>query len=151
MKTYSPKAEDLPEKWYLVDAGGEVLGRLSSRIASVLRGKNLPTFAPHVNMNTHVVVINADKVKLTGKKWRDKIYFWHTRYPGGLRSASAREVHQKKPTELVRRAVWGMIPHNRLGRASMKRLRIYVGEEHPHEAQKPEPIKLSARKSKEKE
>jgi large subunit ribosomal protein L13 len=151
MKTFSPKPGDLPERWYLVDAKDKVLGRLASQIASVLRGKQLPSFAPHANMNTHVVVINADKIKLTGKKWTDKTYFWHTQYPGGLRSASARELHAKKPTELLRRAVRGMIPHTRLGRATMTRLRIYAGDNHPHKAQMPEPITLTVRKTKEKE
>jgi large subunit ribosomal protein L13 len=149
MKTFSPKTEELPEKWYLVDAKDKVLGRLASRIASVLRGKNMPAFAPHINMNTHVIVINADKIKLSGKKWSDKIYYRHTQYPGGIRSASARELHEKKPTELVRRAVWGMIPHNRLGRATMKRLRIYAGADHPHKAQQPEPVTLTSTKNEE--
>jgi large subunit ribosomal protein L13 len=151
MKTYSPKAGELPERWYLVDAKDRVLGRLASRIAAVLRGKHLSGFAPHVDMNTHVVVINADKIRLTGKKWQDKTYYWHTQYPAGLRSASARALHEKKPTELLRRAVRGMIPHNRLGRATMKRLRVYAGEQHPHQAQRPEPLNLTARKTKETE
>lgn len=142
MKTYVPKQGDLKEQWFLVDADGMVLGRLASRIALLLRGKNSPRFTPHANMKTHVVVINAEKVTLTGNKWRDKTYYHHTGYIGNIKSTTAEELRDKKPTELLRKAVWGMLPHNSLGRATMKRLRLYAGAEHQHDAQKPQPVEL---------
>ena len=147
--TFSPKKESFKETWYIVDAKGQILGRLASKIAQVLRGKHLPIFSPHLSPRTHIVVVNADKVKLTGKKMTKKIYYWHTGYPSGLRSASAEKLMQKKPEELIRRAVWGMIPKNRLGHATMKRLRIYAGPDHPHTAQKPQSLKIETRKSRE--
>jgi large subunit ribosomal protein L13 len=137
MKTYTPKAGDLEEKWFVIDADGLVLGRLASRIAMVLRGKNDPRYTPHANMHAHVVVINAEKVRLTGKKWTDKIYYRHSGWIGGIRSITAEKLLEKKPTELLRKAVWGMLPHNRLGHATMTRLRLFVGPEHEHQAQKP--------------
>lgn len=149
MKTYTPKQGDLTEKWYVVDAQDQILGRLAARIAAVLRGKRMPTFTPYVNMQTHVIVVNADKVRLTGKKMKTKTYYHHTLYPGGIRSTTAEQLLQKKPTELVRRAVRGMIPHNRLGSATMKRLRIYAQPTHPHQAQNPEPLQLITRKARE--
>src|SRR5256885_110705 len=124
--TVSAKSETLEEKWYVVDAKDQVLGRLASDIASVLRGKHLPNFTPHVNMKTHVVVLNADKVHLTGRKWTDKRYRHHTGWRGGLRDFSAQELNQRTPGELVRRAVWGMLPKGRLGHATMTRLRLYT-------------------------
>lgn len=147
--TFSPKKESFEETWYIVDAKDQILGRLASRIAIVLRGKHLPIFAPHVSPRTHIIVINADKIKLTGKKWTDKIYYWHSGYPGGLKSASAGKMMKDKPTELIRRAVWGMIPKNRLGHATMKRLRIFTGSDHPHEAQQPQSLKIETRKARE--
>ena len=149
MKTYTPKQGDLTEKWYVVDAQDQILGRLAARIAAVLRGKRMPTFTPYVNMQTHVIVVNAGKVRLTGKKMKTKIYYRHTLYPGGIRSTTAEQLLQKKPTELVRRAVRGMIPHNRLGSATMKRLRIYAQPTHPHQAQNPESLQLITRKARE--
>ena len=149
MKTYTPKQGDLTEKWYVVDAQDQILGRLAARIAAVLRGKRMPTFTPYANMQTHVIVVNADKVRLTGKKMKTKTYYHHTLYPGGIRSTTAEQLLQKKPTELVRRAVRGMIPHNRLGSATMKRLRIYAQPTHPHQAQNPEPLQLITRKARE--
>ncbi len=143
MKTYYPHPEDIAEKWYLVDAQGETLGRLASRIAAVLRGKNLPTFHPAVNPKTHVVVINADKVVLTGSKMRTKVYYRHSGWPGGLKAATAMELNQRKPGELVRLAVKGMLPKNRLGDRLITHLKVYAGSTHPHAAQKPEPIKLT--------
>lgn len=143
MKTYYPHPEDIAEKWYLVDAQGETLGRLASRIAAVLRGKHLPTFHPAVNPKTFVVVINADKVVLTGSKLRTKIYYRHSNWPGGLKSATAIELNQRKPGELVRLAVKGMLPKNRLGDRLITHLKVYAGGTHPHAAQKPEPIKLT--------
>jgi large subunit ribosomal protein L13 len=149
MKTYAPKKDDIAEKWYVVDAKDQILGRLAARIAAVLRGKRLPTFTPYANMQTHVIVVNADKVRLTGKKLKTKTYYRHTLYPGGIRSATAEQLLQKKPTELMRHAVRGMIPHNRLGNATMKRLRIYAEPTHPHQAQNPEPLPLVTRKVRE--
>jgi len=149
VKTYTPKQGDLTEKWYVVDAQDQILGRLAARIAAVLRGKRLPTFTPYANMQTHVIVVNADKVRLTGKKMKTKTYYHHTLYPDGIRSTTAEQLLQKKPTELVRRAVRGMIPHNRLGSATMKRLRIYAQPTHPHQAQNPEPLQLITRKARE--
>ncbi|HOE63267.1 MAG TPA: 50S ribosomal protein L13 [Candidatus Sumerlaeota bacterium] len=149
MRTFSPKSEDFKETWYLVDAEDETLGRLAARVARVLRGKHLPTFSPHISPRTHVIIVNADKVRLTGKKWTDKIYYWHTDWPNGLRSTTPQKLIEKKPTELIRRAVWGMIPKNRLGHATMTRLKIYAGPEHPHKAQQPEVLTLHTNKAKE--
>lgn len=149
MKTYAPKQGDIAEKWYVVDAKDQILGRLAARIAAVLRGKRMPTFTPYANMQTHVIVVNADKVRLTGKKLKTKTYYRHTHYPGGLRATTAEQMLQKKPTELLRRAVRGMIPHNRLGSATMKCLRIYAEPTHPHQAQSPEPLPLITRKVRE--
>jgi large subunit ribosomal protein L13 len=143
MKTYMLKTEDAKEKWYLVDAEGEVLGRLASRIASVLRGKNSPEFTPHANIRHHVVVVNAEKIRLTGDKWESKVYYHHTGWIGGLKATTPRQLMEKKPTEVLRKAVWGMLPHNRLGHATMKRLRLFAGPEHEHEAQQPVAIKLT--------
>ncbi|NQU42982.1 50S ribosomal protein L13 [bacterium] len=143
MKTYTPKANDLKEKWFVVDAEGQTLGRLAARIAYVLRGKNTPRFTPHANMHHHVVVVNADKVKLTGKKWDEKMYYRATGWVGNLRQSTARELHAKKPTEMLRLAVKGMLPHTRLGDATMKHLRLYAGPEHPHDAQKPVQVELT--------
>lgn len=138
--TKSAKAHELEEKWYVIDAKDKVLGQVAADIAFCLRGKHLTTFTPHANMRTHVVVLNADKVHLTGDKWVTKRYYWHTNWPGGLRSASAKELNDRKPGELIRKAVWGMLPKNRLSHATMKRLRIFGGEEHTHQAQGPVPM-----------
>lgn len=143
MKTYFPKEGELKEQWFVVDAENQVVGRLASRIASVLRGKNTPRYTPHANMHTHVVVINADKIRLTGRKMTEKAYYHHTGWPGGIRAATPEKLLEKKPTEIVRSAVWGMLPHNRLGHATMKRLRLFAGSEHHHKAQKPKPIVLT--------
>jgi len=149
MRTFSPKKDDFEEKWYVVNAENQILGRLATRLATVLRGKHLPTFAPHVSPKTHIIVINAEKIKLTGNKERDKNYYWHTGYPGGIRSTTAGKLLKKKPEEVIRRAVWGMIPKNRLGHATMKRLRIYSGSEHPHKAQNPQPLEIKTREKRE--
>lgn len=135
--TASAKASDLEERWYVVDAENQVLGDLASDIATVLRGKHLTSFTPHVNMQTHVIVVNAEKVHLSGNKWDDKKYYRHSGWVGGIKETNARQLNQKKPGELVRKAVWGMLPKNRLGRATMKRLRIVAGPEHHHQAQQP--------------
>ncbi len=134
------KSEDADKKWYLVDAKDKVLGRLASEVAKIIRGKNKPTFTPNMDTGDFVVVINADKVKLTGKRPELKQYIHHSGYPGGQKIRSVREVKQTKPEFLVENAVKGMLPKNRLGRKLIKKLKVYTGESHPHSAQKPEPI-----------
>ena len=141
-KTYIPKKDEIKGKWYLVDAEGKVLGRIATKIAGILKGKHRADYTPHLDLKDYVVVINANKIKLTGKKWTDKIYYSHSQYPGGLKEVTAEKLFQKKPTELLRRAVWGMLPHNRLGREIITHLRLFVGSEHRHKAQNPEPIDL---------
>jgi large subunit ribosomal protein L13 len=143
MKTYYPQPGDIAEKWYVVDARGETLGRLASRVAAVLRGKHLPTFHPAVDPKTHVVVINADKVVLTGRKMNTKTYSRHSGWPRGYKEVTAMELSQRKPGEIVRLAVKGMLPKNRLGDQLVTHLKVYAGETHPHAAQKPEPVKLT--------
>lgn len=143
MKTYQAKKEELRPQWYLVNAEGKVLGRLASKLASLLRGKNKPTYTPHLDTGDFVVVINAEKVVLTGKKMKDKIYYHHTGYPGGIKSISAEKLMAKKPTELIRIAVKGMLPKNSLGRKMFRKLKVYAGPNHPHEAQRPKLINLS--------
>jgi large subunit ribosomal protein L13 len=140
MKTQFAKKGEVERKWLLVDAEGQVLGRLASQIAARLRGKHKPVFTPHVDAGDFVVVVNADKVRFTGRKLDQKIYYRHSNYPGGLKSETLKERLEKKPEEVVRDAVWGMLPKNRLGRTLIKKLKVYSGAEHPHEAQKPEPL-----------
>lgn len=140
MKTYSAKAEDIDRKWYLIDAEGEILGRLATQIATILRGKNKPTYTPSMDLGDYVVVINAEKIKVTGNKLKGKIYRYHTSYPGGLKSVTLETLLKKKPELVVKKAVQGMIPHTKLGRAMIKKLKIYKGKEHPHQAQKLESI-----------
>lgn len=137
------KSEDADKKWYLVDAKDQVLGRLASEVAKIIRGKNKPTFTPNMDTGDFVVVINADKVKLTGKRPELKQYIRHSGYPGGQKITSVREVKQSKPEFLVENAVKGMLPKNRLGRKLIKKLKVYTGESHPHSAQKPEPISFT--------
>jgi large subunit ribosomal protein L13 len=129
-------------RWFVCDARGQVLGRVATRIAMTLRGKHRPTFAPHVDAGDFVIVVNAAGVRLTGRKLQDKIYRRHTGYPGGVRSLSAEEMLAKHPTRVVRKAVEGMLPRNRLGRRLAGKLKVYAGPEHPHEAQRPEPLSL---------
>ena len=143
MKTYVPKEGDLKEQWFVVDAADQVLGRLAAQIAAVLRGKNTPRFTPFANMHHHVVVINADKVRLSGKKMAEKLYFHHTGWPGGIKSISAEKLLVQKPTDMIRIAVKGMLPHNRLGNDTMTRLRLFAGPEHTHAAQKPVAVVLT--------
>jgi len=142
MKTYQAKKEEVEHQWYLVDAEGKVLGRLASELAKILRGKNKPIYTPHVDTGDFVIVVNAGKVALTGKKMKDKIYYHHTGYPGGIREMSAEKLLAKKPTEMIRIAVKGMLPKNSLGRQMIQKLKIYAGAKHPHEAQKPVPLQL---------
>lgn len=140
--TVSAKPTDREEKWYVVDAEDKVLGRLASQIACHLRGKNNPMFTPHVDTGESIIVINADKVKLTGRKWKTKCYYRHSGYVGGLKTTTAKEMLQKKPENLVKFAVKGMLPKNKLGRKLFKRLRVYASDSHPHEAQQPELLKI---------
>lgn len=143
MSTYYPKAGDIKEKWYVVDAKGEVVGRLAARVAAVLRGKNDATFHPAVNPHNHVVVVNADKAVFTGRKLRQKKYQRHTGYPGGFKEETAGALMARKPGEVLRVAVKGMLPKSRLGDALLKNVRIYAGENHPHQAQQPAAITLT--------
>lgn len=140
MKTYSAKADDIDRKWYLIDAEGKILGRLATQIAKILRGKNKPTYTPSMDLGDYVVVVNAEKIKVTGNKLKGKIYRYHTFYPGGLKSVSLEALLKRKPELVVKKAIQGMIPHNKLGRAMIKKLKIYKGSEHPHQAQKLEKI-----------
>ncbi len=145
MKTYTAKPADIDKKWILIDAEGVVLGRLASIIANRLRGKHKATFTPHMDMGDNVIVINADKVQMTGKKRDDKTYFWHTGYPGGIKSRTARQILEgKHPERVVMKAVQRMLPGNRLARTQLTNLRVYAGSEHPHEAQQPEVLDLRA-------
>ncbi|MGQ9561382.1 MAG: 50S ribosomal protein L13 [Candidatus Oleimicrobiaceae bacterium] len=143
MKTFVPKKKDIEQKWYLVDATDQVLGRLASRIASVLRGKHKPIYTPHMDVGDFVVVVNAAQVKVTGKKTDQKRYYRYTGYPGGLRVEEYRKLMRERPERVLRHAVWGMLPHNSLGRKLLKKLKIYPGAEHPHQAQQPEPLPLN--------
>jgi large subunit ribosomal protein L13 len=140
MKTWNAKPGEVERRWYVVDAEGQTLGRLATRIANTLRGKRKPEYTPHVDTGDFVVVVNADKIAVTGKKLDDKLYIRHSGYPGGLRSRTLREELERRPTEVLRGAVKGMLPRNRLARAQLRKLRIYAGPEHPHEAQAPQPL-----------
>ena len=137
MKTYVAKPGEFEQKWHLIDARGLVLGRLASEVAKILRGKDKPIFTPHVDTGDYVVIVNAANVRLTGKKLDDKIYYHHTGYPGGIKSITAAELMEKNPTELINTAVKGMLPKNKLGRQIIKKLKIYAGSEHQHQAQEP--------------
>ncbi|MGH7596524.1 MAG: 50S ribosomal protein L13 [bacterium] len=138
MRTYIPKSDEIARKWYVVDANGMVLGRLATKIASVLRGKNKPQFTPHLDVGDFVVVVNADKVRLTGKKADIKMYSHYTGYPGGLKQEVFSNLLRRKPERIIENAVWGMLPHSRLGKKQFTKLKVYRGTNHPHQAQKPE-------------
>ena len=142
MKTYSTKPSEIKREWYLVDAENKTLGRLASEIAKVLRGKGKPIYAPHLDTGDYVIVINAEKVHVTGRKLDQKRYHRHSGYPGGLTSITLREQLKRHPTRPIRSAVRGMLPHNRLGRAMIKKLKVYAGDSHPHQAQEPKPLQL---------
>ncbi|MCX7792836.1 MAG: 50S ribosomal protein L13 [Thermodesulfovibrionales bacterium] len=142
MKTAFIKESEVERKWYLVDADGATLGRLASRIAHYLRGKHKPTFTPNADTGDFIIVINAEKVRLTGKKLTEKIYYWHSGYRGGLKAATPKEILEKNPERLIKDAVWGMLPKGRLGRQMFKKLKVYKGPEHPHSAQKPEKLDI---------
>jgi large subunit ribosomal protein L13 len=144
VRTYSPKASEITRKWYVVDAEDLVLGRLSTEVARILRGKHKPTFAPHMDMGDHVIVINAEKVVLTSNKADQKLVYRHSGYPGGLKSRTFAQSQALKPEEGVRRAVRGMLPKNRLGRQMLTKLKVYAGPNHPHSAQMPETLDLAA-------
>ena len=136
------KKETVERKWYVIDASDVTLGRLASRVAHMLRGKHKATYTPHIDCGDYIIIVNADKVRLTGNKLDKKIYYNHSGYVGGLRSRTAREMIEKYPVEMVERAVKGMLPHNRLGRSMYKKLFVYAGGEHPHMAQKPEVLEI---------
>jgi len=138
MKSYMAKTNEIDRKWYLIDAEGKVLGRLASEIATILSGKHKPIYTPHVDTGDFVVVINADKIKLTGKKLEQKNYIYHTGYPGGLKKIPYERLIKERPERIIELAVKGMLPKNRLGRKMIKKLKVYAGPEHKHEAQKPE-------------
>jgi large subunit ribosomal protein L13 len=144
-KTYTAKPSDISRTWYVVDAENQVVGRLASQIAHVLRGKHKPSFTPHMDTGDYVVVVNADKVRFTGQKETQKEYFRHTGYPGGGRVRTPKEVRVKKPEFIVQNAVKGMLPKGPLGRQMLRKLKVYAGEEHPHAAQQPEPLDLQSR------
>ncbi|MGE5453887.1 MAG: 50S ribosomal protein L13 [Methylocystaceae bacterium] len=138
MKTYMAKPEEIQRKWFVIDAEGQSLGRLASEVATILRGKHTPYYTPHVDTGDFVIVINAEKVVLTGNKLKQKKYYYHTGYPGGIKEVPYEIMMVKRPEKAVELAVKGMLPHNRLGRAQFKKLKVYRGTEHPHNAQKPE-------------
>lgn len=140
MKTYSPKPNEVQQDWFVVDATGLTLGRLATKIADTLRGKHKPQWAPHVDTGDYVIVLNCDKIAVTGKKLEQKRYYRHSGYPGGLRERTLAEQLDRRPTEVIRAAVKGMLPRNRLGRVQINKLKIYQGSEHPHENYKPKPL-----------
>lgn len=142
MKTVHANKNTVQRSWWLVDAEDVVLGRMASHVASILRGKNKPSYTPHVDTGDFVVVVNAEKVKLTGKKWTDKMYYDYSGYPGGLRERSAEVLRERKPTEIIQRAIKGMLPKGALGYSMIRKLKVYAGPEHPHQAQKPEKLEL---------
>jgi large subunit ribosomal protein L13 len=147
METYIPRPGEIEAKWYVVDAADQVLGRLATQVATLLRGKHREEFTPFLDLGDHVIVVNAARVHLTGNKWDKKVYRRFTGYPGGLREIGAQRLHQEKPERVVREAVLGMLPKNKLGRALGKKLLVYAGETHPHQAQKPEVFSFPKNKS----
>lgn len=142
-RTYSPKVGEVERRWYVVDAADVVVGRLSAELARILTGKNKPSYAPHVDTGDFVIVLNAEKVRFTGRKEDQKIYYRHSGKPGSLKQETAGELRNRRPTLIVERAVKGMLPKNRLGRAQFRKLKVYAGAEHPHAAQAPEPITVA--------
>ena len=142
MKTFMQTKENIERKWYVIDAEGQTLGRLATKAATILRGKHKVTYTPHVDRGDYVIVINASKINLTGNKLEDKMYYNHSGYPGGLRERNAKTMVEKYPEEMLERAIKGMLPHNSLGRSMGKKLFVYAGAEHKHEAQKPESLKI---------
>ena len=143
MKTFTLKAKDIKKNWYLIDAKDQVLGRLSSKISQLIRGKGKPEFTPHLDMGDFVIVVNADKIRVSGNKEKDKVYWHHTGYPGGQKETNLNDLRTKYPDRIITNAVKGMLPHNRLGRKILKNLKVYPSEEHPHLAQQPIKIELN--------
>ena len=143
VKTYAVKASEIERQWWVVDAADQTLGRLATRIATLLEGKHKPTYSPHLDVGDHVVVLNAGRIKVTGDKLAQKRYYRHSNYPGGLKEESLGTLLERKPELIIERAVKGMLPQNRLGRAMFKKLKVYAGAEHPHQAQQPTPVELS--------
>ena len=144
MHTVSIRKQDFVRKWYIVDAENQVVGRLASEVAKILRGKHKPFYTPHVDTGDYVVVINADKVVFTGNKWAQKLYRWHTGYPGGYREVTAGKMHQRRPERIIEYAIRGMLPKTKLGRAMFRKLKVYAADTHPHAAQQPEPLVFPA-------
>ena len=142
MRTYFPKQGDIVPRWFIVDAEGLVLGRLATTIANIISGKTKPTYTPFLDTGDHVIVINAEKIRLTGKKETDKIYRHHSLYPGGLKEKAARFVRAEKPEHMIEQAVWGMLPKNKIGRKMLKKLKVYRGTSHRHQAQRPETLQV---------
>lgn len=142
MRTFTTKSSDIQHDWFVVDAEGQTLGRLASRIAAILKGKHKPIYSPHMDVGDYVIVINADKIQVTGRKLDQKIYYRHSGYPGGLKAISLRDQLAAHPERVLKAAVRGMLPHNRLGRAMFKKLKVYPGAEHPHQAQQPKLLDL---------
>jgi large subunit ribosomal protein L13 len=141
-KTYYPKADGISRNWVLVDANDQILGRLAAQITAFLIGKHKPQYTPGIDVGDFVVVINAEKIRVTGNKMEDKMYYRHTGYPGGVKAINLRDQLARYPDRVIRKAVWGMLPHNRLGRRLIKKLKVYAGAEHPHHAQQPKPVEL---------
>ncbi len=142
IKTYTPKPEDIQREWFVIDAKDQTLGRLATQVAVLLRGKHKPIYSPHMDVGDYVIVINADKIRVTGRKLDQKIYYRHSGYPGGLRQRTLREQLQRFPERVIEAAVRGMLPKNKLGRKMFKKLKVYAGENHPHQAQKPKVFEL---------
>ncbi len=142
MRTFIPKKDDIDQKWWLIDAEGRILGRMATEIADLIRGKRKPQFTSHLDTGDFVVVINAEKIKVTGRKLEQKKYYTHSLYPGGIKEQTLKELLAKKPEEVIQKAVWGMIPKGKLGRALYKKLKVYRGPSHPHEAQNPQEYKF---------
>lgn len=142
MRTYTLKEKDIQREWYVVDAAGKTLGRLATEIAKILRGKHKPYYTPHMDCGDYVIVINVDKIRVTGRKLDQKMYYWHSGYPGGLKSVTLRRQLQTHPERVLQAAVRGMLPKNRLGRKMFKKLKVYASPEHPHQAQQPKPLDL---------
>lgn len=145
-KTFTPRADEIERRWYVVDATGQTLGRLASRVAAVLEGKHKPAYMPNLDIGDHVIVVNAARIAVSGDKRESKIYHRHSGYPGGLRAESLGHLLERRPEEVVRRAVRGMLAHNRLGAQQLRHLRIYAGNDHPHEAQEPEPLVIEEKR-----
>ena len=142
MKTYMARSEDIEKKWHLIDGEGKTVGRVATKIAALLRGKEKPQFTPHADTGDFVIIVNADKLNFTGKKWEQKKYYWHTGYPGGIKSITAEDLSKKHPEDIIKKAVWGMLPKNKWQKKLIARLKIYTGKEHPHAPQQPEKLEV---------